>query len=68
MEVKNISPPVNSFLQVKLDQDIIDYLWKIIDISKTNNINFKNKLAGNISQSLALDDMDSVFINKFVYH
>ena len=61
MEVKRISPRVNCFLQVKLDQEIIDYLWKIIDISKTNNINFKNKLAGNISQSLVLEDIDSFF-------
>ena len=33
MEVKHVSPTVNGFLQVKLDQEIIDYLWKIIDIA-----------------------------------
>ncbi len=61
MEIKRISPPINGFLQVQLDQEIIDYLWKIIDISKTKNINFKNKLAGNISQSLSLDDINDYF-------
>ena len=64
MEVQRILPRVNCFLQVKLDQEIIDYLWKVIDISKRNNINFKNKLAGNISQSIVLDDMDSVFFKS----
>jgi len=61
MEVEKISPPVNCYLQVKLDKNIIDYLWKIIDIGKTSNNNFNHKLAGNISQSLLLDDLDSFF-------
>ncbi|WP_269606418.1 putative 2OG-Fe(II) oxygenase [Prochlorococcus marinus] len=61
MEVKKISPRVSCFLQVKLDQAVVDYLWKIIDIGKTNNKNHKNKLVGNISQSLLLDDIDSFF-------
>ena len=61
MEVTKISPPVSGFLKVKLDQETIDYLWKIINISKTNNQNHKNRLAGNISQSFLLDDIDSIF-------
>ena len=61
MQVKNISPPVNGFLQVKLDQNIIDYLWKTIDFAKQKNSNYKSELAGNISQSLMLDDLDSFF-------
>ena len=40
---------------------MVDYLWKIIDIAKTNNLNNKSKLAGNITQSLLLDDIDSFF-------
>ena len=64
MEVKKIYPPVTPFLQVKLDQKVIDYLWKIINIAKTKNINFKNKLIGNISQSLLLDDQDDFFYNS----
>ncbi len=61
MEVKSITPPINGFLEVKLDKLIIDYLWKIIDIANTNNENFKDRLVGNISQSLALNDIDSFF-------
>tara|TARA_Y100001968_G_C19442140_1_gene763157 strand:- start:483 stop:1127 length:645 start_codon:yes stop_codon:yes gene_type:complete len=64
MEVKNIFPPVHSFLQVKLDQISIDYLWKIINIARTKNLNFNDKLIGNISQSLLLDDLDSYFYNS----
>jgi len=61
MDVKNIFPPVTPFLQIKLDQEVVDYLWKIIDIANTKNINFQTQLAGNISQSLLLDDIDSFF-------
>ena len=61
MEVKIVSPPNSNFIQLKLDQHIIDYLWRIIDFAKTNNINYNAKLAGNISQSLLLDDLDSFF-------
>ena len=61
MEVTKISPPNTGFLKVKLDQEIIDYLWKIIEISKTKNQNHKNYLAGNISRSFLLDDIDSFF-------
>ena len=61
MEVDKILPPVTPFLKVKLDQDQIDYLWKIIDIAKTKNLNFNQELVGNISQSLLLDDLDSFF-------
>ncbi len=61
MEVKKIHPPVKPFLQVKLDHEVISYLWMIIENSKTSNINFNDKLAGNISQSLLLEDQDSFF-------
>ena len=67
MEVKKISPPVTPFLQIKLDQEVVDYLWKIIDIANTKNINHKSQLAGNISQSLLLDDLDSFFYKSVCF-
>ena len=67
MEVKKISPPVTPFLQIKLDQEVIDYLWKIIDIAKTTNKNHKDKLVGNISQSLQLEDIDLFFFKIFIF-
>ena len=64
MEVKAIFPPVSPFLQVKLDQEIIDYLWRIIDIAESKNKSLKSELAGNISKSLKLYDIDSFFCNS----
>ncbi len=64
MQVQHISPPVNGFLEVKLDQSVIDYLWKIIDIGEDINQNYNNKLAGNISKSLLLEDIDSFFFKS----
>ena len=61
MEVKNITPPVNSFLEVKLDKEIIDYLWKIIEIAKSTNLDHKRNLVGNISNSFLLNDIDGYF-------
>ena len=63
MQVEKIIPPVNYFLKVNLDKVIIDYLWEIIEIGKTSNIDVKKNLAGNISQSYLLDDRDS-YINN----
>ena len=64
MEVKKIYPPVTPFLQIKLDQEVVDYLWKIIDIAKTTNVNHKKKLIGNISKSLLIEDIDSYFLKS----
>ena len=61
MEVEIVSPPISFFVKIKLDQKVIDYLWNIIGIAKTKNINHKSKLIGNISQSLLLEDQDSFF-------
>ena len=61
MEVKVILPTTSNFLQVRLDKKVIDYLWGAIEIAKKNNKSFKDKLAGNISNSLLLEDLDSFF-------
>ena len=61
MQVEQIIPPTTCFLKVKLDQVIVDYLWKIIEIGKIKTIDVKEKLAGNISQSYLLEDLDAYF-------
>ena len=61
MDVEVVNPPVSNYLRVSLDQETIDYLWKIIDIAKSRNINNKRNLIGNISKSLLLEDIDSYF-------
>ena len=67
MEAIIKSPPVNGFIEVKFEQKIIDYLWKIIDIGKTSKNIINNRLAGNISQSLLLEDQDSYFYKPFAF-
>tara|TARA_Y100001968_G_C19236384_1_gene657116 strand:+ start:228 stop:875 length:648 start_codon:yes stop_codon:yes gene_type:complete len=64
MKVSKVIPPVSSFLRVELDKEIIDYLWKIIKISKSKNVTIKDRLIGNISKSLILEDTDSYFYSK----
>ena len=61
MEVLNVIPPVTSFLQVKLDKVTVDYLWEIIEMAKSKNINYKSNLVGNISKSLLLEDINANF-------
>jgi len=53
------------WLYVKLDKDIIDYLWKMIDQSTKDDM--KSNLAGNISQSYSLEDEDNYFFNNVLY-
>ena len=61
MEVEIKTPRVSSFLQVRLDKNIVDYLWSLIDTANNKKKSFKNNLAGNISESLLLEDIDSFF-------
>ena len=61
MEVTVKSPRVSNFLQVKLDKNIVDYLWRIVDIAKKNEQSHKKELVGNISKSFLLEDLDSFF-------
>ena len=67
MEVTVKSPRVSNFLQVTLDKNIVDYLWRIIDIAKKNEQSHKKDLVGNMSKSFLLEDLDSFFY-KSVEH
>ena len=57
-------PTVTPFIEVKLDKEIIDYLWMIINNSKTESINHKKYLAGNISKSYLLQDTNDFFFKS----
>ena len=61
MEVKIESPNITNFLQIRLDKNVIDYLWNAIEVAKKNNKSHKSRLAGNISKSFTLKDLDSFF-------
>jgi len=50
----------------KLPDDIVSYLWQSIDNAEKNNIDVKNKLAGNISSSLLLHDTDNILLSRVI--
>ena len=49
--------------QTKLPEDVIDRLWRYVDKAK---INFNSDLAGNIGESLLLEDEDDYFMKHIV--
>ena len=54
--------------QTKLPQDVIDRLWRYVDKSKEKykDVNFNDNLAGNIGESLLLEDEDDYFMKYVV--
>ena len=62
MEFINRHFQTNGFIEVKLDQVSLDYLWKIINKGLKKKVSHKSNLAGNISKSFLLLDE-----NKFFY-
>ena len=61
MRIKKVIPTITGFLEIKLDQEVIDYLWKIIEKGISDKNDFKEKLAGNIQQSYKLKDQNNYF-------
>ena len=59
-----VSPPVSGWLEISLEQEIIDYLWKIERESKYPGTSVKNTLAGNITESRSLKDTDDYFLKN----
>ena len=64
MEIKQIIPPITGFLEVELDQEIVNYLWKMIEKSNLTNIEHKSSLIGNISKSFKLADENNYFYKE----
>jgi hypothetical protein len=63
-DVKVIHPPVLGWLEKKLSDKEIDYLWKCIDNRKGSH---KHDLAGNIHESNVLNDKaDWFFVNAIL--
>ncbi len=55
---------LGGWLEVKLDQKEVDYVWKCIKEAEDMNIDKRPELAGNISSSLELVDTDNYFERK----
>tara|TARA_B100000945_G_C20246080_1_gene532249 strand:+ start:203 stop:853 length:651 start_codon:yes stop_codon:yes gene_type:complete len=64
MNINTKVPPVTPFIELKLENNIIDYLWMIINNSHNDNVNHKQFLAGNISKSYLLKDIDDFFFKS----
>ena len=61
---KAISPIDQGWVQRKLDEQEMEYLWKCIDNKRKKD--FRNKLAGNISNSYLLLDRGDWFWNNTI--
>tara|TARA_R100000781_G_scaffold84924_2_gene52304 strand:+ start:626 stop:1267 length:642 start_codon:yes stop_codon:yes gene_type:complete len=62
MNIDHVSPK-DGWLQAQLDQNIVDYLWKLVRKNWKKKSN-KGSLAGNISHSYILKDEDDFFYNQ----
>ena len=63
LEWSNFHLPNIPVYQTKLPQDIMDRLWGYVDKAKDN---YNHQLAGNIEQSLVLEDEDDYFMKYVV--
>ena len=60
--------PANSgfWMESMLDDQIMKHLWKCIRKAKKDAINYKQTLAGNLSESYQLIDTDSIFTKNAI--
>jgi len=61
LEIKSVTPYVGGWLEIKLPKSTIDRLWSY---TKKAKIDYRSKLAGNISKELILIDQDNWFFNN----
>ena len=57
-----LSPPNLPILKCELGKEAVEHIWKCIDTAKKQK--FNSNLAGNISESFLIDDIDSKFWNE----
>lgn len=67
MQVQFVTPnDLGGWLQVKLGKTEMDYLWTRIKAAEEREEDVRSTLAGQISASLALDDIDNYFQNNIL--
>ena len=64
MKINPFRPPTLGWLEVALDKEHIDYLWKCIEKAKEDNLSVKNTLAGHITNSFEMVDENDWFFNN----
>ena len=62
-ELKVVVPPNHGWIEYKLDQKELDYVWKCIENKKES---YKNSLAGNIEESNLLLDKSEWFFRETI--
>ena len=68
MKAHFVTPPhLGGWLEVKLNKTEIDYLWTRIKAAEERDEDRRHTLAGQISASLVLDDLDNYFQDNVLY-
>ena len=55
---------IEPWMEVRLPDDVVEYLWKIVKKGEEKNVDMKHTLAGNISKSFKIEDEDHYFQNE----
>ncbi len=63
---KEFHPPNTPLYKARLPRNMVQYLWARINKAKEDKILWGDKLAGNIDESLLLDDPDEFFMNTVI--
>ena len=58
--------PNYGWVHTELEPNVVEYLWKIIRKGEEENDNYKQRLAGNVSNSLGIIDEDDYFQNTVI--
>ncbi len=61
MQVRHEKPLVSGFSFIKLDQVVMDYLWKIVEKGTLEKKDYKDQIVANISKSYTLTDENEYF-------
>tara|TARA_B100001250_G_C19408490_1_gene617958 strand:- start:57 stop:665 length:609 start_codon:yes stop_codon:yes gene_type:complete len=64
MKINPFRPPTLGWIEVALDQEHVDYLWKCIEKAKEENYSVKDTLAGHITNSFEMVDENDWFFNN----
>ena len=65
MKCRKLQPQHHGWIESILDKEFVDFLWARIEKSEND---VKDRLAGNISTSLAItDDEDETFFNQVLF-
>ena len=55
------------WLELKLSDDVMKHLWKMVEKGEKRGTDIKHTLAGNISTSFAIDDKDNYFTTEVLF-